>query len=134
MSTPQKRKGDAYERELAKYLNDNVYRQERCFRAPLSGGGTHNLQHGGSDIVGATDLFIEAKRTERLNIRDAIRQAIRNKTESKSPEIPVVITRRNRESTGESIVALHLKDFIRLYEAFLLQNGNLYETRFENLP
>lgn len=134
MTTPQKRKGDAYERELAKYLNENVYGKELCFRAPLSGGGTHNLQHGGSDIVGATDLFIEAKRTERLNIRDAIRQAVRNKTESKSPELPVVITRRNQEPTGQSIVAMHLDDFLVFYKAYLYEQGRLCKSSFENLP
>ena len=134
MTTPQKRKGDAYERELAKYLNDNVYREERCFRAPLSGGGKHNLHHGGADLTGTTDLFVEAKRTERLNIRDALRQSVRNKTESSSPELPVVITRRNGEKTGESIVSMHLDDFIVFYESYLREQGKLDVTQFEAMP
>ena len=39
MGNPQKAKGDAYERDLAKYFNENIYKEERCSRAPLSGGG-----------------------------------------------------------------------------------------------
>lgn len=125
MTTMQKRKGDAYERELAKYLNDNVYGKEQAFRAPLSGGGTHNLHHGGADLVGTIGLFVEAKRTERLNIRDALRQAHRNKSESNAPELPVVITRRNKEPTGQSIVAMHFDDFIKFYIGYLQNNGDL---------
>ena len=39
MGNPQKTKGDTYERDLAKYFNEHIYKEERCSRAPLSGGG-----------------------------------------------------------------------------------------------
>ena len=34
MANPQKSKGDAYERELAAYLNEEVFGEEQCQRAP----------------------------------------------------------------------------------------------------
>ena len=70
MGNPQKRKGDKYEVDLAKWFNENIFNEERCQRAPLSGGGKIGLQAGGADILGTPDVFIEAKRVERLNVRD----------------------------------------------------------------
>ena len=74
----QKRKGDGYERELAHWLNTNVYKEERCERAPLSGGGSVNMAAGGADLLGTPGIFVEAKRVEKLPWRDALAQAERN--------------------------------------------------------
>ena len=69
------------------------------------------------------DLFVEAKRVERLNFMDAIRQAERNSQETNSPETPIVINRRNRMTTEESICFLRLKDFMKYYNAYLQLTG-----------
>jgi Holliday junction resolvase len=126
LANPQKSKGDAYERELATYLNEQVFGEEQCQRAPLSGGGKSGIViAGGADLVGTPDVFIEAKRVERLNVRDAMRQAERNIDRSSTSDVPVVITRRNREATGDSLVVMRMKDWKKLYRQFLLFNGKI---------
>lgn len=116
-------KGSNYERDLAKHINAHLG-CEMAFRAPLSGGGKVGMS-GGADILGVPDLFIEAKRTERLNIRSALAQAERNIEKTRSPEAAVVITRRNREATGQSIVAMRLDDFLTIYASHLAFTGVL---------
>ena len=117
----QKRKGDTFERELATYFNETAD-MNTAYRAPLSGGGKVN-SHGGADLIGVPDLFVEAKRVERLNFMDAIRQAEKNSQETNSPETPIVINRRNRMTTEESICFLRLKDFMKYYNAYLQLTG-----------
>lgn len=123
MANPQKAKGDRYELDLAAYLNKTVFKEQRCQRAPLSGGGRIGLQAGGADILGTPFVFVEAKRTERLNVREAMLQAERNIAQTRSPEAPTVITRRNREPLEDSLVVMRLKDWAALYEALLRQHG-----------
>jgi hypothetical protein len=122
MANRQKAKGDAYERELAAHLNDSVYGYEQCGRAPLSGGGFVGLS-GGADLIGTTGLFVEAKRVERLSWREAVAQAERNATTTKAPETPVVITRKSREKTGDSLVVMRLDEFNKFYRAWLSVEG-----------
>ena len=134
MANPQKSKGDAYERELAAYLNEVVFGEDRCQRAPLSGGGKSGIViAGGADLVGTPDVFIEAKRVERLNVRDAMRQAERNIERSSTRDVPVVVTRRNREPTGDSLVVMRMKDWNKLYKQFLLYQGKIKDETPVNL-
>lgn len=116
----QKRKGDNFERELAAYLQDEL--NVPAFRAPLSGGGKVGM-YGGADVLGVPGLFIEAKRVEKLNFMDAMRQAETNKIKTKCPDVPVVINRRNRMTTGESLVLLRLDDFLIFYAHYLINTG-----------
>lgn len=120
MTTAQKRKGDAFERELAAYLTDHIGIE--CARAPLSGGGKVGMT-GGADLIGPPYLFVEAKRVERLNFLDAMRQAEGNVDKTKSPDVPIVVNRRSRMKTGESLCLLRLDDFLKFYRAFLRENG-----------
>ena len=78
---------------------------------------------GGADVLGVPGLFIEAKRVEKLNFMDALRQAETNKQKTRSPEVPVVINRRNRMTTGESLVLLRLDDFLTFYAHYLINTG-----------
>ena len=95
-----KRKGDGYERELAKYLNEKMFNgDDKVQRMPLSGGGAVKSS-GGSDLKNTPYIFVEAKRTEKFKIHESI-------------------TRRNRESTGESLCVLRLDDFLKFYKAML---------------
>lgn len=123
-----KRKGDAYERELAAYLNEHVFGREAVYRAPLSGGGRQFFGGGGSsDLTGTPFVWVEAKRTERFSPYEAITQAERGIAGKKAQEVPVVVTRRSRIDTGESLVVMRLADWSELYRAFLTLKGVLQE-------
>ena len=121
MSNPQKQKGDNYERELASYINKHTGLDST--RAPLSGGGAIGVLSGGADLLGVPGLFIEAKRVERLNFHDAMRQAERNRESRETDDIPVVINRKNRMPTGDSLCLLRLDDLLTFYKAYLKQEG-----------
>lgn len=62
----------------------------------------------GKDVVGLDGIHIEVKRVEKLNISNAIRQAIRDKTDG---EIPIVAHRKNRE---EWLVTMRATDFLEM--------------------
>jgi len=119
-----KAKGDKFERELATYINEAV--GTNATRAPLSGGGSV-FASGGADLLGVPDLFIEAKRVERLNFLDAMRQAERNKAATGCPDMAVVVNRRNRQTTGESLCVLRLDDLLTLYRYYLDRDATTSE-------
>ncbi len=109
-----KQKGDKFERELAQWLNEHVYQREQCSRAPLSGGGNIGIV-GGADLIGTPELFVEAKRVEKLSFPQALEQAERNKKLTNSPELLIVINRRNRQNIEDAYVFMRLKDFAKFY-------------------
>ena len=113
-------KGDKYERELAAYINEKTGLES--FRAPLSGGGKVGMT-GGADILGTPELFIEAKRVERLNFHDAMRQAEKNVDITKSHSSPIVINRKSRMNTGDSLCLIRLDEFLKFYVAYLRLEG-----------
>ncbi len=127
MTTASKRKGDGFERELAAYINEATGLSS--FRAPLSGGGTIEYS-GGADLVGTPALFIEAKRVERLNFHAALAQAEKSITKTGCSDMPVVINRRNRQTTGQSLCLMRLDDLLTLYRYFLSAEG--FETGEKN--
>lgn len=61
-----------------------------------------------ADLTGIAGLHIECKRVERLNIEDAMAQAVRDA----AGEIPVVMHRKNRH---EWLATLRLEDFMAIY-------------------
>ena len=114
-----KRKGDGYERELAKYFNEKIFNgEDKVQRMPLSGGGAIKSS-GGSDLKNTPHIYVEAKRTEKFKIHESMRQVLENIKTSESDSMPVVITRRNRETTGDSLCVLKLDDFIELYRILI---------------
>ena len=130
-----KRKGDTFERALARWFNVNLFGgTERVTRAPLSGGGYTSLNAGGADLIGLPLVFVEAKRTEKLNIREALRQAIGNVFKRQSPDVPVVITRRSQEKLEDSIVALRLSDFTDMLEIVYRQQGYIKTLELDESP
>lgn len=120
----QKRKGDGYERELAKWLDWMLFDGSgQIQRMPLSGGGSHLGGGGRADISGTPTIWVEAKRTERFQPYAAMEQAERGIAASKSDDMPVVVTRRNRMKTEESLVVLRLSDFAAMYASWLKECG-----------
>ncbi|MGE0716332.1 MAG: hypothetical protein AB7P02_12895 [Alphaproteobacteria bacterium] len=135
-----KAKGDAYEREIADYFNTHLDPRVRLGefrRAIMSGGG---FTHSGFDLTntevtpsgpraGFTPqrvyLGIEAKRTERANLWESYAQALRHKAHAfrfnanHPPIVPMVIMRRNRMSTGASLVTMSLDDLIALINGYV---------------
>ena len=112
-----KAKGSGYERELAAWLNDTVP-GVRSRRALLSGGGR---DEGGADLDGTPGIHIEAKRTEAINVKAALRQAEAAIAKAAEKAMPVVVTRQNRMATGESLVVMRAGDWAKLYAAWLAQ-------------
>lgn len=117
-----KAKGDAYERELAHYLADALGISV-ISRAPLSGGGRNVTGGGSADLVGLPGVWVEAKRTERFSPYAALEQADRGRLASNCPDFPLIVSRRNRMRTGESLAVLRLDDLIPLLRAWLRQEG-----------
>lgn len=96
-----KQKGAAGERELANRLKELGLDARRTEQ--------YCGKEGTSDVLckELQDYHLEVKRVERLNIHDAISQAVRD-CESKTP---VVMHRKNRTPW---LVTLFLEDFIKI--------------------
>lgn len=92
-------KGCKGERELTKILRDYGYTARR--------GQQYSGANGDADVVGIPGVHIECKRVERLNIHDAMNQAVRDAREG---EIPVVMHRKNRT---EWLVTMRLEDWLK---------------------
>lgn len=124
-----KEKGRQWEHELAAYLNERIFDgREQVSRMPMSGAATFGTALGGADLMGLPGLHVEAKRTERLDIRGALRQAMASasKTKESPAPAPVVITRRNREAADDAIVAMRLQDFARILRRAYAATGRAY--------
>ena len=108
MGKSQREKGKRGERELANLLKDHGY---TCRR-----GQQYCGTNGDADVVGLPGIHIECKRVERLNLEDAMTQAIDDTAAEKLPfgeEIyPAVFHRRNR---GSWLVTMRLDDWMNLY-------------------
>ena len=103
MGRSSQRKGAEGERELAAILRGYGYDIER--------GGS--LSFGDvPDLVGVPGLQIECKRVERLNVPEAMQQAIRD-SERFHDGLPALFHRRNRQPWLET---LRLEDFMRLFK------------------
>ena len=94
-------KGARGERELARILRGYGY---DCRRGQQYCGA-----NGDADVVGLPGIHIECKRGQRLNIDDAMLQAIRDRREA---EYPAVFHRKNNH---EWLVTMRLDDWIEIY-------------------
>ena len=102
MGKTSQRKGADGERELA---------------ALLSAAG-HECQRGGSlsfgeipDVLGLPGIHIEVKRVEKLNVGEAMEQAIRD-SDRMLDGMPALFHRRNRKPW---LVTMRLEDWLKLY-------------------
>lgn len=97
-------KGKKGERELAKLLRDWGYDTRR--------GQQYCGADGSADVVGLPRIHIECKRVERLNLWQAILQAVRDCPKGK---LPAVFHRRNRETW---LVTMRLEDWMEVYKEY----------------
>lgn len=103
MGRSQQRKGKSGELELAAYFNERGYNTRR---------GASQSYGTEPDIIGLPGVHVEVKRVERLNISEAMAQAVRDAARFKDG-VPTVFHRRNCESW---LVTMRLEDWIKLYE------------------
>lgn len=103
MGKTSQRKGRDGERELRDRLKEYGYDVE-CGE-PQSFGKV-------PDLVGLPGIHIECKRVERLNVPEAMQQAVRD-SERFQNGMPALFHRRNRQPW---LVTMRLQDFMRIYQ------------------
>ena len=106
MAVNSKRKGAAGERELAKKLNEYGFSTRRSVQY------NGKADDGKADLVNLPGIHIECKRVERLNISDAMAQAVNDA----KGDMPTVFHRKNREGW---LVTMELDSWMKLYEHYL---------------
>lgn len=116
MGKASQRKGAAGERELAALLARYGYRVER--------GGSLSFGEA-PDLVGLPGVHIEVKRVERLNVGEAMAQAVRD-SERFQDGAPALFHRRNRQPW---LVTMLFEDWMRLYAPLHPTGGPAAEDR-----
>lgn len=101
MGKSEREKGARGERELANLLRDQYGYETRRGMVFL-----HQ-----SDMIGLPGIHPEVKRVERLNIWEAMKQAV-IEAAKRQDGIPAVFHRKNR---SEWLVTMRLEDWIDLY-------------------
>lgn len=104
MGKSSQRKGADGERELVAVLSEYGFETRR--------GGSETFG-AIPDVVGLPGIHIEVKRVERLNVPEAMRQAVRD-AERFQDGMPALFHRRNRQPW---LVTVRLDDFMRMYQA-----------------
>ena len=104
-----KQKGARFELEIAHYFRDNGY--PCAHRTAQHCGKTGDA----GDVEGVKGLHIECKHVEKLNLYNAYHQAVRDNSAKNTGDIPVVIHKKNRETT---LVSLSLYDFLKIYSSY----------------
>ena len=97
-----KQKGKRGELEWASFCRQQGY---ECRRTSQYCGNTGDA----SDVVGLPGIHQEVKRVERLNIEEAMSQAVRD---SQGSKIPVVAHRKNGQGW---LVTMRAEDWFYLY-------------------
>lgn len=103
MRKNSKAKGAAGERELANLLKAHGYKARR--------GQQYCGANGDADVVGLEGIHIECKRVERLNIDEAMAQAV---ADAREGEKPAVFHRKNRKGW---LVTMTIEDWLEMYKA-----------------
>lgn len=104
MAINSRQKGKRGELELAHELNKYGYSTRRSQQY----AGINN----DADVVGLPNIHIECKRVEKLNLDQALDQAIRDAAEG---EVPVVMHRKSRQKWR---VTMPMKEFMEFYQAW----------------
>lgn len=105
-----KAKGKTGEREVVHLFADNgfpdAHRSAQC---------RGNSKDGEADVAGVPGIHIEVKRVERLNLEQAMQQAIRDSELQKDGK-PTVIHRKNG---GEWLVTMRFEDWMEMFKSWV---------------
>ena len=111
MGSKSQRKGRAGELELARLLQGYGYDVQPGMA--VSYGAT-------PDLVGLPHIHIECKRNERLNVPEAMAQAVRD-AERFQDGVPTVFHRRNRSGW---LVTQRLEDWMEMHKNSYIKRRN----------
>ena len=111
MATNSRAKGARGEREWAGYCRDHGYENVR--RTVQYCGKTGEA----SDCIGLPGLHQEVKRVERLNLDEAMEQAVRDSRTEESGLLPIVAHRKNKK---EWLVTMRAEDWFRIYGTWVV--------------
>lgn len=106
MSAMQRRKGAAWERELAAYLRANGVDAQRGIGQARSASEVPDV-----DVDG---WWVEAKRHARTNPKAALAQAISDSDAHGEGRVPVAVCRDNGTSIEAATVTMRLSDWVEL--------------------
>ncbi len=106
MAVNGKQKGKRGELELVRKLKEYGFDTRRSVQY------NGKADDGQADLVGLKGIHIESKRVERLNLYDAMAQAIHD---AKDGELPSVFHRKNH---SEWLVTMRLQDWMELYKEY----------------
>lgn len=104
MGKLSRRKGHAFEREIAAELREMGFNAKRGLSQARGGGAEE------ADVVGLHGFHLECKRGKKPNPRAALSQAIED---AKPGETPVAVVRDDR---SDAFVVLRWEDFIRMLQ------------------
>ena len=121
-------RGKAFELELVHFFNDRGYTTRR--------GQQYSGHNGDADVVGLPGIHIEAKFREKLNIREAIAQAVRDVKRDATGQmeaLPTVFWKKARQGT---VVIMRLGDWAELlgYMQDFIRLATWYETEYHGYP
>lgn len=106
MPINSKHKGKAGELEFCKVMREYGYDLKRSVQY------NGKAEKGQADVLGLDFIHCEIKRVEKLNIGEAIEQAMRD---SKNNQLPTVFHRKNR---GRWLATMPLDSWIQLYNEY----------------
>ena len=112
-----KQKGKRAELELSRKFKEYGYDTRRSVQY------NGRAEEGQADLVGLPGIHVECKHVERLNIYDAISQAVRD---AAAGILPVVFHRKNHH---EWLVTMRFTDWVRIYKR--LSDNDLKEIQDE---
>lgn len=93
-------KGSRFERELSKLFNEHGFNTHRGY-----------VFHKQSDVVGLLGIHVEAKAHERMNVWDAMKQAV-EEADKRKDGMPTVFWKRSRKGI---MVCMRFEDWMKLY-------------------
>ena len=106
MAVNSRAKGAEGERSLSRKLNEYGFNTRRTVQY------NGKADDGQADLVGLPNIHIECKRTQRLNLYDAMAQA---KHDAKDGAFPTVFHRKNYCNW---LVVMELDDWMQLYKEY----------------
>lgn len=102
-------KGARFERELSKLFNEHGFHTHRGY-----------VFHKQSDVVGLLGIHVEAKAHERMNVWDAMKQAV-TESDKRKDGMPTVFWKRSRKGI---MVCMRFDDWMKLYQMARGKDGN----------